>query len=150
MGLKLNLSADSIKETRFGDLPAGKYNVRISGCELKESKSEKNPGKPYYNIEFTVMDGKYEGSRDYTNACLWEGAHFSFVALLRALGQQVEAGDGQSSVELDVPDQEWFLDKELVIIKRIPKGKSDPEVRDFRPAQSETEVSTSNAGRLLL
>lgn len=149
MGLKLNLSADSIKETRFGDLPVGKYNVRISGCELKESKSEKNPGKPYYNVEFTVMDGKYEGSRDYTNACLWEGAHFSLIAILRALGQKVEAEDGEAAIEVEVPDAEWFLDKELVIIKRVPKGKSDPEVRDYKPFNPDTEVTGSNAGRLL-
>lgn len=150
MGLKLNLSKDDVKEVRFGDLPAGRYNVRISGCEVRESKSEKNPNKPFYNMEFTVIDGKYEGSRDYTNVCLWEGAHFTLVGILRALGQKIEAADGQDNIEIDVPDADWFLDQELVIIKRVPRGKSEPEVRDFRPYKQDEAVTASNAGRLLI
>ena len=58
-GLKVNFSdAEVSSEARsFEALPTGEYYCRITDNVIKESQSEKNRGKPYWALEFTVQDG---------------------------------------------------------------------------------------------
>jgi hypothetical protein len=122
-GIRVNFSNEEAEAGSFEELPVGKYKVRIDECEMRESKSEKNPGKPMYNFTFIVLDeGPYEGRKAFTNATLWSGALYTISAILKALGEDINAGD------YEIPDVDFFLDKELVI--KIARGKDSKEKND--------------------
>jgi hypothetical protein len=110
MGLKVTMSAKEASSKVFEIMPTGWYKVTISGCELKESTSEKNPGKPMYNVEFTINEPeKFEGRKVFTNICLWEGALYSANQLLNALGIATSEG------EIEIPEPEDLLGEEIMI-----------------------------------
>lgn len=127
MGINVNVTKKESETRDFDDLPVGKFQMIISECELRESKSANNKGKPMYNFKFQVVTtgnenhDAYEGKPCWTNACLWDGALYTIVGIMKALGYEVEAG------ELEIPDPDEFIDKELIVrIGRTParKGKN--------------------------
>lgn len=108
MGIVVNVSSKEQAAGTFEPIPAGWYKMTISDGELVESKSKKNKGKPMYNLEFTVQEGKFEGRKTRTNACLWEGALYTIVNLLKALGYTVDEG------ALEVPEIDELLGKDVM------------------------------------
>jgi hypothetical protein len=114
MGIVVNVSKKESEAQSFDLMPAGKYHTIISDVEMKESNSAKNKGKPMYNIEFTVQEtgnenhDKYAGRKVFTNACLWEGALYTIINIMKALGYAVEEG------ALEIPEAEELLGKELI------------------------------------
>lgn len=86
--LRVNFSDQEASSEAFSmdPVPTGKYNVAITDIEVRFSKSEKNNGKPYWSVEMTVQDGKYEGRKFWGNVMLFEGALFSLSQLLKATG----------------------------------------------------------------
>src|SRR6266480_7795544 len=75
-------------------MPTGKYLCAITDVELCYSTSEKNNGKPYYSIEFTVQDdmrgGLYKERKCWSNVMLFEGALYSASQLAKAVGLTVD------------------------------------------------------------
>jgi hypothetical protein len=114
--IRVNFSTDEAESKDFEELPIGKYNCKITEVEYRESKSDKNLGKPMYNFTFTVQDGAYIDRKIWTNACLWEGALYTISNIMKAVGYDVSAG----GLEIPMPDE--FLSKDIVV--RIGKGRA--------------------------
>ena len=119
MALHVNFSEEEASsEAQGGELiPRGEYLVRITDGELRESKSEKNFGKPYYNLEFTIQDGKYQGRKLWTNCMLFQPALYTLSQLMKAIGIQVRAG-----AQMEVPTIEELMGKEVVVTTKIKKA----------------------------
>jgi hypothetical protein len=137
MSLHVNFSEDEAKsEAQGGELiPRGEYLVRITDGELRESKSEKNAGKPYYNLEFTIQDGKYQGRKLWTNVMLFQPALYSLSQLMKAIGIQVRAG-----TQMEVPTIEELMSKEVVVTTKVKpaddKYDARTEVNGIKPANA--------------
>jgi len=136
-------------------LPGGKYLCAISDVELRFSTSEKHNGDPYYGMQFTVIDdvaaGKYIDRKCWANVMLFEGALYSIVQILKALGYTIDgAGD------LEVPEPEWFLGQELVVVG-IKKGETKGsdgqtysprfEPKSYFPTSAWKSVGSTTAGK---
>jgi hypothetical protein len=110
-GLKVNFSTEEAgSEARsFDALPSGKYESFLTDIELRESKSEKNFGKPYWAAEFTVSSGPYETRKFWGNIMLFEGALYSLAQLLKATGFEEALGTGI------VPDPDLLIGKPVLL-----------------------------------
>jgi len=126
MGIHINVS-DKVAATEsrdFDPVPTGKYLVQIDGAEIREVKGEDSPNKgaPMCNIEFTIVEGEYEGRKMFTNIMLF-GDAYSAVWLCKALGLY----DGKGA--LDFPEPGDLLGVKLVV-KALMVGetvdKKDP------------------------
>lgn len=165
MGIRINVSDKAVPRKKK-KLDLGWYKLRINHVELRESQSEKNPGKPMYNFEVEITDdsepfdengaSKFGGYVDWINACLWEGAEFTIVGILAALGREVEPG------ELDVPDitnpededggldffqgreimARWAVRKKERIAAAKEKREPEPEWTSFRSCEEEETAET--------
>jgi hypothetical protein len=134
MGIKVNMTDKEAASQAFEPLPTGWYNVVITDGEVKESKSPKNFGKPFYSLELTVTDGKYEGRKVFDNVMCFEGALYSITQLCSAVGISVEAG------EFEIPELYEFLEGEYankVIQARLGK-QPERTVVDERTGESKT------------
>jgi hypothetical protein len=109
MGLKVNVSQKESESKALDPIPRGQYHVKVTDIETRESKSEKNKGKPYYALELTVQDGDYEGRKLWANVMLFEGALYSIVQICKAMGQDVEEG------ELEIPDEDELLSEDFIV-----------------------------------
>lgn len=127
--LYIDFSSDeAASESRdFEPLPSGKYLMVIADVKLKESQSEKNPGKPYYAVEFDVVEdksgGQYRGRKAWGNAMLFKPALFSITHIMKALGYEVTEG------RMRIPTPEELMGRQLVVggIKTgETKDKLDP------------------------
>lgn len=136
-GLYVNFSEEeaSTEAKDFDPLPGGKYLVTVTDCELKESKSAKNPGKPMYNLEFTVVEdkaaGKFIGRKTWGIACLFSPALYSIEQIMKAIEF---AGAGQSGRKR-VPNPEELIGQTLVIggiLKGARKDDNDPS-KEYPP-----------------
>jgi hypothetical protein len=113
--LYIDFSSDeAASESRdMEPLPTGKYLVNISDVTLKESQSTKNPGKPFYAIEFTVVEdlagGSYRNRKMWTNAMLFSPALFTITHIMKALGMQVSEG------RMRIPRPEELVGSVLVV-----------------------------------
>lgn len=165
MPLNINVSDKAAEKRKpFEDLPQGWFVVQITDVELRESQSEKNSGKPMYNFEFTVTDdernpqdengaSKYSGRRLWTNACLWEGAEFTIVNILRALGHDVLPGnlavpDVTNPQERDALFGQFLQIRNGVTRKeraaaRKEKREATTEITDFKSASDEDDSTTA-------
>lgn len=108
----LNLTDSDVKG--FEVAPAGTYKVEIAEAELTESKSDKNKGKPMWKLELQSLEETYKG-KFFVYAPLWQGAHFTYVALGKALGFINDAGDNT------VPDVDTLIGKELAVKVTVEK-----------------------------
>jgi hypothetical protein len=168
MGIRINVSDKAVPRKK-PNLDLGWYTLRINDVELRASNSEKNPDKPMYNFEVEVTEdsepfdengaSKYAGYIDWVNACLWEGAEFTIVGILNALGKTVEPG------ELDVPDitdendpdggieffrgrtlqARWGIRKKERIAATKEGRTPEPEWTTFRAVENDDEVTPSTA-----
>jgi hypothetical protein len=90
-------------------LPTGKYHVAITDIDERESGPQaKNPGAPYWNIEFTVQNGQYQGRKVWTNATFVPHALYTIKGIMEALGMETTGN------ELDI-EMDDFMNKELVV-----------------------------------
>jgi hypothetical protein len=160
-GIHVNFTdQEASSEARdFDPLPTGKYNVYITDIELKESTSEKNFGKPYWAMEFTVADGPYVDRKLWTNCMLFDGALYTLSQLLKATGHEDAIKTGK------IPDAETFIGQQVVVSakKEINKyamnkeresGIENPEVqyrtevKGIKPFGSSTAPSaTASTGK---
>lgn len=167
MALSINVSKKAAESRSFEDLPQGWYHVIIGEVELRFSSSEKNPGKPMYGFEFEVTDDprnpsnedgspKFAGRRLWTNACLWEGAEFTIVNILRALGHEVTPGDLRIPDVTEDSERDELVGQYLMVrngvskkeraAARLEKRDPTPEVTGFKSAEEGDAPSTSTRG----
>jgi hypothetical protein len=142
MGIKVVLSDKEASSKPFELMPRGWYKAVISDGEVKESKSLKNAGKPFYSLELTIVDGKYEGRKVFDNVMCFEGALYSVVQLCAAVGMDVEAG------EFEIPELSDFLDGgqyggvEFMISLAVQKERTakDPQTGEDKTYAERNEV----------
>jgi hypothetical protein len=111
-GLKVNFSGKeaSSQPRTFEPVPTGKYHVKLTDGTWEECGPEsKNPGKPYWALEFTIQDGPYEGQHLWSNVMLFEGALYSLAQLMKALGEDIEEG------EFTLPELESLFGKDFIV-----------------------------------
>lgn len=112
-GLKVNFSTEeaSSEGRSFDPIPSGEYYCRVTDVDDRECGPEsKNPGKPYWAIEFTVQDGDFEDRKLWTNCMLFEGALYTLAQLLKATGNEKALETG------NIPEGESFVSQELIVI----------------------------------
>lgn len=113
MAIKVNFSEqEASSEARsFDPIPSGQYYCRITDIDLRECGPEsKNPGKPYWAVEFTVQDGEYENRKLWTNAMLFEGALYTVAQMMKAAGFEANMKKGI------INDAEDFISKEVICV----------------------------------
>jgi uncharacterized protein DUF669 len=127
--LYVNFSDDeAASESRdYEPLPSGKYLVTITDVEMRESKSEKNFGKPMYSFRFTVVEdrrgGQFVGRHCWTLAMLFPPALFTMTHIMKALGLPVSAGRVRIPRPAELMDQQLMIGGLLTVEK---KDKNDP------------------------
>jgi hypothetical protein len=109
----------------FEPVPAGTYNARVSGGELKESGPDaKHPGSQYIAWEFDIVDPGFENRKAWLNASLHENAKPVLKRTLRAFGFAAD--------ELDADDFQLEIDDvigksvRLVIVNGINPNTKEP------------------------
>jgi hypothetical protein len=102
--LRVNFTDKEATSKAFEDLPVGKYDAYITGCEPKQSKSEKNNGKWFYSLEATVDGGPHDGRKLFTNAMLFEGALYTISQIMKAIPELAVRVSG-GEVELPTPEE---------------------------------------------
>jgi hypothetical protein len=152
MSVKVNISDKEAASGEFVPIPSGLYHVVITDVEKKASKSDANMGKPMLYFTGTIQDGPYAEKTIGVNACLWGGAAYTIVGILKALGEYEKC---KSKDGLTIPDEpEFYLGRDIMFRRGInPKTKKenpddDPsswiEVRGFAPYKA-GDSSSSNA-----
>jgi hypothetical protein len=117
MGLKVNFTQSEAESTAREIIPSGSYLCNITDVKTATVKpGGVNEGKPFWNLRFTVQDGKYAGNSVFSNVMLFEtdkeGTLSSLAMLLKALGYEVTPG------EMELPDDEDLMGKPVVVIGR--------------------------------
>lgn len=169
MPLQINVSDKAGKERKDpSELPVDVwFHVRITDVELRPVKSPNrddgtpNPNykKPMYNFTCEItddernpqdQDGKsiFNEYPFWVNACLWEGAEFTIVAIERALGREVKPGT-LNIPDITDPDCElggleayvghemlafWGVNRKERNLANKQKRKPDPEWNRFKSA----------------
>lgn len=140
MGIKVNMTDKEASSAPRELLPVGKYKVAVTDGELKQSKSAKNNGKPFYALELTVNEGDYDGRKIWTNVMMFEGALYSVVQMLKALGVEFTSG-GNFQVpgheENELPELEWFIGQEFVVSVVKTEAKKDKETGKEYPERND-------------
>jgi hypothetical protein len=134
MGIKVVATSQEASSAPRDPLPAGKYLVSVTDGNLKASKSQKNSGKPYYALELTVNDGKYDGRKLWTNVMCFEGALYSIVQMLKALGVEFDAsGNFQVPAhdENEIPELDWFIGQQFVVAVKITPPSKGPDGKEY-------------------
>jgi hypothetical protein len=129
-GLYVNFSEqEASSEARdIEPLPSGKYLVTITDVDLRSCGPEsKNPGKPYYAIEMTVVEdkrgGEYVNRKCWTNAMLFSPALYTISHIMKALDMEVNPG------RLKAPAPKYLIDQVIMIGGMYigeTKDKKDP------------------------
>jgi hypothetical protein len=133
--LRINLSKEELAAESFDDMPVGKYVVAITAGKVELSKSAKNPGKPMYNLTYTVQEGKFARAKVFDRLCLWQGAAYSFTMLMKALGIPVSNGMG-------VPKIEQLIGRKFVMRWGMGKANTvrDPNTGEERKYEARMQV----------
>jgi len=128
MGLKVNFSSEEASsEARSVELlPRGEYHVKITDVEDREcGDNSKNPGKPYWGIQFTVQDGQYEDRKLWTNCMLFSPALYTLSQLMKALGYNIKEGD------FELPDSDDLIGRDVVVAVRIKPASKGADGQEY-------------------
>jgi hypothetical protein len=140
----------------FEPIPSGKYHVKITEITEKASTSEKNPGKPYWNVEMVIQDGKYVDRKIWANVMLFDGALYSLSQLLKATGNAKALETGK------IPPAESFITQSVIVIvvkqkdtyKMEQEGSDEVifknEVKGFKAYEEGALATASSKGGSLL
>lgn len=159
--MRVNLSgADT---STFEPMPAGRYVLRISDHEVKESgPNAKHPGAQYINWEFDVQNEEYEGRKVWTNTmlthegCDCENAEEiekfnkslgNLVQLLLATGEYTKEDLADEDLEIDFTDLYGTDVGAVLKIRKSDEYGDSNEVKRFKPL---SEMGSSSANSSLL
>lgn len=157
--LRVNFSSQEAESEAldFEPVPAGKYPVAITDVEVRFCGPEsKNPGKPYWAVEMTVQEGKYENRKFWGNVMLFEGALYSLAQLLKATGNQAALDSGK------IPEGQTLVGKQMTItvakVRDTYREKRDGdgtekffknEVKGYRSTTEGVAAGAGSSGSLL-
>jgi len=157
MTVRVNVSDQEDKSGGdYQPIPSGMYNAVITDVESKASASDNNFGKPMLYFRFTIQDGIYAERVIGANACLWDGALYTIVGLLKAIGEYDNCKKGGG---LDIPEEpEFYLGRAIKVRRGVnqKKKKENPEddpatwieVKGFSKAQDAVGAgASSGSGR---
>jgi len=136
-----------VPDTDFSAIPPGKYHVKITSGEMRESgPNSNNPGAQYINWELTVQEGDHENRKLWTNTSLLPHALFNLKALLLATGT-VSKDDARDSLEFEIED---LISKSVIatVGAREFQGETRAEVKRFMPYDSAKFESSKRADLL--
>jgi hypothetical protein len=127
MGIKVTMSQQEASSSAREVMPTGKYLVAVTDGSLKQSQSEKNAGKPYYNMELTIQEGTYAGRKLFTNVMCFEGALYSMTQILKADGVEFEGSNFQvpGHDENEIPELDHFMGREYVVKVSVEPARTD-------------------------
>jgi hypothetical protein len=154
MSIKVNVSDQENKSGEYKPLPAGNFHCVITDVDPRESQSEANPGKPMLYFTMVIQDGPYAEKDMGVNACCWDGALYTIIGILKAIGEYDNCKQGGG---LNIPDApEFYLGRDLMVRRGVnqKKKKENPddnpemwiEVRGFAKYEGAASKSSSNAG----
>jgi Protein of unknown function (DUF669) len=139
--VKLNLS--DIEDRSFEALPAGKYVVKFTDFDMRETKGgpdAKLPaGTPMINWEMTVLrhtDGTdtYKNRKLWMNSILHERTLFNLKNLLKACGWT----DEQLAEEIDFEPEEIIGNEVVAVVSvRQYQGDDTNDVKRLAPLSAE-------------
>lgn len=150
--LRVNMSKQEADAASFEDFVPGKYVVSIFKVEVQRSKSEKNFGKPMYNITYKVQVGKYTGAQIFGDyICLWDGALYSYSQLVKALGVSVTTGSNRvlkpQELQGKILTVRLGLGKKQTVIDKVTGEEKvyEPrmQVKGYFPAPSNLDLQNS-------
>jgi hypothetical protein len=165
VGIKVNVSEQEDKSGDREPLPVGKYHMAITDCRLDSPKQGDNVGKPMLVFEFTVQDSddsqvqgrkarEFVNRKDFVNACLWEGALYTIVGILKAINEYKNCTDENGNLE--VPDDpEFYLGRQLYVRRATNRRQREqwPDNPDYwvqasgySPYGTKEERATASTG----
>jgi hypothetical protein len=137
VGLKVTVSDQEASSGDREGLPVGKYHCAITDVRLDSPSSGDNIGKPMLVFDFTVQDSElhqpaklneFKDRHIFTNACIWEGALYTIVGILKAMGKYEECLDANG--ELDVQDDPDYYIGEQMFVRRATNNKQRQKFPD--------------------
>lgn len=150
MSIRINFSETEGGMGIIDPLPTGKYHVKVTDGEIRESgPAAKNPGSEYINWEFTVQDGPYENRKVWTNTTLLPHALFALKGLLGACGFDVTG-----NIDFDIDD---VIGTDVIVrvtkkaARTLDDGREVDESNDVKgfAVYKEDAVASSGSGSLL-
>jgi len=131
--INLNLTEDDFADNGFKLIPVGTWvTTVIYDVQMKTvGKPGDNFGKPMYNVTFRVCNNEYGRNKQLRSmVCLWQGAHFTYANLVKALGAAKTGGQGVLS-----PEELMGLEVDVRIKRhREHEGNLYEEIGGFAPA----------------
>lgn len=153
--IKVNFSTEEAdSEARSYDvLPTGEYVCAITEVKTVVIKDvngngepNKNAGKHYWNMQFTVQDGPHSGRKLFTNVMLFDGALYTLAQLLKAIGLSNALQSG------NIPGPSEFEGKKVTVV--AVKQRDDYKMSKSGPGadvEYKTEVKgikSASAGKV--
>lgn len=137
--IRVNFSSEEAESKSFDDLPPGKYLVAVTDGKVRFcGPASKNPGKPFYNLEYTVQDGPHTGRKLFDNVMLFEGALYSLSGLMKALGVDISAGGFVVPKVSDLLGQKFIARVKIQPARTVGDKTYDarPEVKGYFPVST--------------
>ncbi len=152
--LFIDLSEKEASSKALEPFPTGMYHIRCTDGQLQESKSEKNSGKPMYNLEFTVQGGDHDGRKVWTYACLWAGAAYTIVQIAKALDPNANVEPGQFRVpKLSAIIGSDFMARIVKVAAKVDENGDEKfgpknEIKSFKEFTGKSPASKGEASLL--
>jgi Protein of unknown function (DUF669) len=146
--MRVNLT--DVEDRTFEALPAGRYVVKVTDYEMRETKTKpenKLPGgTPMVNWEFTIVRNAKTGEETHKNRKLWmntiihERVLFNLKSFLKAAGWTEEQLGGEIDFE---PDECVGAEMIAVVSVREYNGQDTNDVKRVLPLSAEAVAETS-------
>ena len=117
MSYTLKFSEESLESKNSGPIepiPAGSYNATVFDIKEEQVRSGPNEGKPRFNVQFRLSEGKYENRRVFSYVPLYVANDaWKAAAFFKSLGYDVKAGN------FKVPDVADLLGKPIGVRVKV-------------------------------
>ena len=122
-------------ETSRKTIPEGTYTLVVDSATQKNSQG----GNPMISFEFSVAEGKYQGSKLYENCSLQPQALFKLKSVLIALGMEIP----NKAFDLDLKDL-IGLTCEAEVGHEVYEGKKKARILEYiDPSDSDSDEDDS-------
>jgi hypothetical protein len=130
----------------FEPFPAGIYHVMLTGYEERETgENTKHPENEYFNVEFTVQSGEYEGRKLWTNMMLPPYQPFVLKQLVAAAGRDVNEPVVPEDF-LEEMDGKLECNARVKVKKATKEYDARNEIAGFKPFDPE-KLSSGSGGK---